>query len=69
MADDTAASDRLIGELLFAVVALARQRGVDPEGALRRTAEAWRRALRQREVAARADAEAEDGAGGPKAAG
>jgi MazG family protein len=69
VADDTAASDRLIGELLFAVVALARQRGVDPEGALRRTAEAWRRALRQREVAARADSEAEDGAGGPKAAG
>jgi MazG family protein len=55
-AGGTAVPDELIGELLFAVVALSRQWGVDPEGALRRTAEARRRALRQQEVAARAKA-------------
>ncbi|MGA8206795.1 MAG: MazG family protein, partial [Candidatus Dormiibacterota bacterium] len=37
-------SEALVGELLFSVVALARQRAVDPEGALRRLAAAQRRA-------------------------
>lgn len=40
-------SDReLVGELLYSVVALARERGVDPEGALRGHASARRQALR-----------------------
>jgi tetrapyrrole methylase family protein/MazG family protein len=34
--------ERGVGELLFAVVALARERGVEPEAALRRTARRFR---------------------------
>ncbi len=48
--------DDAVGELLFAVVALARQRGVDPESALRRTAGARREASRRDEVESRRDA-------------
>jgi XTP/dITP diphosphohydrolase len=48
-------SETLVGELLFSVVALARQRGVDPEGALRRAASTHRRALRGAEIDSRAD--------------
>lgn len=44
----------LVAELLFSVVALARQRGVDPEGALRRAAAAQRQALRGAEIESRA---------------
>jgi len=47
-------SEALIAELLFSVVALARQRGVDPEGALRRAAAAQRQALRGAEIEGRA---------------
>jgi ATP diphosphatase len=44
-----------VGDLLFAVVALARAKGVEPEAALRRTA----RRFRARFLAARAAAEAD----------
>jgi ATP diphosphatase len=44
-----------VGDLLFAVVALARVKGVEPEAALRRTA----RRFRARFLAARAAAEAD----------
>jgi MazG family protein len=47
-------SEALVGELLFSVVALARQRAVDPEGALRRLATIQRRALRGAEIDSRA---------------
>jgi len=47
-------SETLVAELLFSVVALARQRGVDPEGALRRAAAAHRQALRSTEIESRA---------------
>jgi XTP/dITP diphosphohydrolase len=47
-------SETLVAELLFSVVALARQRGVDPEGALRRAAALHRQALRDAEVKTRA---------------
>jgi MazG family protein len=46
--------ESIVGELLFSVVALARQRAVDPEGALRRAAAAHREALRGAEVDGRA---------------
>lgn len=42
-----------IGELLYRVVALARERGVDPEGALRGYASERRRDLRQAQLARR----------------
>jgi len=51
---DGDSSEILVAELLFSVVALARQRGVDPEGALRRAAAVHRQALRDAEVEARA---------------
>lgn len=47
-------SEALVGELLFSVVALARQRAVDPEGALRRAAAAHRQSLRGAEIDSRA---------------
>ncbi len=47
------AGDVEVGELLFAVVALARQLAVDPEGALRRRAEAHRRRVGRAEAALR----------------
>jgi MazG family protein len=47
-------SETLVGELLFAVVGLARQRAVDPEGALRRAAAGHRQALRGAEIDSRA---------------
>ncbi|MGC2296519.1 MAG: MazG family protein [Candidatus Dormiibacterota bacterium] len=46
--------ETLVADLLFSVVALARQRGVDPEGALRRAAAAHRQALRSTEIESRA---------------
>ncbi|MGC2206325.1 MAG: MazG family protein [Candidatus Dormiibacterota bacterium] len=46
--------ETLVADLLFSVVALARQRGVDPEGALRRAAAAHRQALRSSEIESRA---------------
>ncbi|MFZ0169801.1 MAG: MazG family protein [Candidatus Dormiibacterota bacterium] len=46
--------ETLVADLLFSVVALARQRGVDPEGALRRGAAAQRKALRSTEIESRA---------------
>ncbi|MGA7087930.1 MAG: MazG family protein [Candidatus Dormiibacterota bacterium] len=46
--------ETLVADLLFSVVALARQRGVDPEGALRRAAAAHRQALRSTEIERRA---------------
>ncbi|MFZ0995941.1 MAG: MazG family protein [Candidatus Dormiibacterota bacterium] len=48
------AAESLLGELLFSVVALARQRAVDPEGALRRAAASHREALRTVEIESRA---------------
>jgi uncharacterized protein YabN with tetrapyrrole methylase and pyrophosphatase domain len=39
---DPAATERLLGELLFALANLARQRGIDPEQALRARALALR---------------------------
>lgn len=47
-------AESLVGELLFSVVALARQRAVDPEGALRRAAATHREALRGAEIDGRA---------------
>jgi MazG family protein len=47
-------TEALVGELLFSVVALARQRAVDPEGALRRAAATRREALRGAEIDSRA---------------
>jgi MazG family protein len=52
--DDSA--EALVGELLFSVVALARQHAVDPEGALRRAAVTRRQALRGVEIDGRASA-------------
>ncbi len=44
-------SDQLIGDLLWSVVALARELNVDPEGALRRSARSWAASVRQEEMA------------------
>lgn len=49
-------AEGLIGELLFAVVALARHHQVDAEGALRRTAEARRQVFRRAELEAAREA-------------
>jgi XTP/dITP diphosphohydrolase len=46
-----------IGEALFALVALARERGVDPEEALRATSRRFVAAVREAEAAARSEAE------------
>ncbi|HVC39682.1 MAG TPA: MazG family protein [Candidatus Dormibacteraeota bacterium] len=46
-------ADALVGELLFSVVAVARERGVDAEGALRRLATAQRQVRRRSELQAR----------------
>ncbi|HUY56519.1 MAG TPA: MazG family protein [Candidatus Micrarchaeaceae archaeon] len=48
-----ASADELIGELLYAVVAVARARDLDAEGALRRFAARRRQSLRQTELADR----------------
>jgi MazG family protein len=60
-ADAPEGRERALGELLFAVVALARDRGVEPETALRRTARRFRAryaAHAAAETAAEAGAEA-----------
>ena len=49
--DVTPGTDDEIGERLFAVVQDAVAAGVDPEGALRRTARAYRDAIRAAEAA------------------
>ncbi len=46
--------ERIIGDLLFAAVALARQAGVDPEAALRTSARRFRDTLAATEDAIRA---------------
>ncbi len=45
------ADQRVVGELLYLVVALARERNVDAEGALRRHADERRQTLRRAQVA------------------
>ena len=45
-ADAPEERERALGDLLFAVVALARERDVEPEAALRRTARRFRAAIR-----------------------
>ncbi|HTC68072.1 MAG TPA: MazG family protein [Acidothermaceae bacterium] len=47
--DESAADSESIGELLMAVVALARRHGVDPEGALRAAARDYRRRVLEAE--------------------
>lgn len=49
-------AEELVGELLYSVVALARERDVDAEGALRRFAGGRREALRQSELDDRVEA-------------
>jgi MazG family protein len=48
--------ERAVGDLLFAVVALARERGVEPEAALRRAARRFRAAFEQAVAEAAGDA-------------
>jgi MazG family protein len=57
--DDPDRLERGVGDLLFAVVALARERGVDPEAALRRAARRFRAAF---EAAAAEQHDGEDDA-------
>lgn len=60
--DGDSSAEELVGELLFWVVALSRQREVDAEGALRRFAAGRREALRRTELEDRVEASS---GGGP----
>ncbi|MGC2190813.1 MAG: MazG family protein [Candidatus Dormiibacterota bacterium] len=61
--DQDSSAEELVGELLFWVVALSRQREVDAEGALRRFAAGRRAALRRTELEDRIEASTGGGPG------